>query len=138
MKTVVLAVHPDWCKKIFEGIKTVDVRKNQPSIPTPFRCYVYETKGTARKANGGRGKIIGEFVCSSIDIYGYNSDGYGLEEEEKLCKLSCVTSKHLYNYLKGGRCYGWNITKTKIYNVPKDISEFNISNAPQSWCYYYD
>ena len=31
--------------------------------------------------------------------------------------------------------YGWHISDLVIYDKPKQLSEFNINRAPQSWCY---
>ena len=44
MKAVMLSLRPQWCEKIFNGSKTIEVRKSRPSIPTPFTVYVYCTK----------------------------------------------------------------------------------------------
>lgn len=51
------------------------------------------------------------------------------------------------NYLKGTG-YGWHISDLRIYDVPRELSEFtglrntrfgaapyDIKRAPQSWCY---
>jgi predicted transcriptional regulator len=38
-----LSVRPQWCELIANGQKTVEVRKNRPKIPTPFKCYIYCT-----------------------------------------------------------------------------------------------
>lgn len=86
MDAVLISIHPQWCEKIFSGEKTIEIRKTKPNLSTPFKCYVYETKGRATlkaKApapwNGdeitnfyiheGSGKIIGEFICDKIDVY---------------------------------------------------------------------
>jgi len=45
MRAVILSVRPQWCELIANGQKTVEVRKNRPKIPTPFKCYIYCTKG---------------------------------------------------------------------------------------------
>ena len=44
MKAVILSLRPQWCEKIFNGSKSIEVRKSRPSIPTPFKVYVYCTK----------------------------------------------------------------------------------------------
>ena len=44
MKAVLLSIRPEWCKKIFDGEKTVEVRKTRPKLKTPFKCYIYCTK----------------------------------------------------------------------------------------------
>lgn len=43
-KAVLLSVRPNWCKLIWAGMKTVEVRKTRPKLETPFRVYIYCTK----------------------------------------------------------------------------------------------
>ena len=85
MKAVLMSIRPQWCEKIFNGSKTIEIRKSRPSIPTPFTVYVYHTKTrdagvrwndwadclklpTGEFINAG-GKVIGEFVCDRIDEF---------------------------------------------------------------------
>lgn len=44
MKSVLLSIQPKWCKLIFSGEKTIEVRKIAPKLETPFKVYVYCTK----------------------------------------------------------------------------------------------
>lgn len=45
MKSVLISIQPKWCELILKGKKTVEVRKTRPKLETPFKCYVYQTKG---------------------------------------------------------------------------------------------
>ena len=45
MKSVLISIQPKWCELIASGKKTVEVRKTKPKLETPFKCYIYETKG---------------------------------------------------------------------------------------------
>lgn len=45
MKSVLISIQPKWCELIALGKKTVEVRKTRPKIETPFKCYIYQTKG---------------------------------------------------------------------------------------------
>ena len=80
MKAVILSLRPQWCEKIFNGSKSIEVRKSRPSIPTPFKVYVYQTKLKVNKGdsfmvvdalneNLGCGKVIGSFVCDKVEEY---------------------------------------------------------------------
>ena len=44
-KAVLISIQPKWCELIASGKKTIEVRKTKPKIPTPFKCYIYCTKG---------------------------------------------------------------------------------------------
>lgn len=81
MKAVMLSLRPQWCEKIFNGSKTIEVRKSRPSLDMPFKVYVYMTK---RKwifkllpfLKNRFAKVVGEFVCDRIEEYtfsGYNA-----------------------------------------------------------------
>ena len=37
MKAVLLSIRPNWCKLIWSGMKTIEVRKNRPNLKTPFK-----------------------------------------------------------------------------------------------------
>lgn len=82
-KAVLLSVRPNWCKLIWAGMKTVEVRKTCPVNGTPFKVYIYCTRTASKefildddnwdvsaKKHGGwpgkRGRVIGEFTCKKI------------------------------------------------------------------------
>lgn len=82
-KAVLLSVRPEWCKKILDGEKTVEVRRTCPVHGTPFKVYIYCTmagsdslfmdalnRDVAAWNRGGwpekRGRVIGEFTCKKI------------------------------------------------------------------------
>ena len=80
MKAVLISIQPQWCEKIFNGEKTIEVRKTAPKIEMPFTVYVYQTKIKGKKGdsfmvvdalneNLGCGKVIGSFVCDSVEEY---------------------------------------------------------------------
>lgn len=51
-KAVLISIRPEWARKILNGSKTVEIRKNTPFyVDAPFKCYIYCTKG-------GRGKLM--------------------------------------------------------------------------------
>ncbi len=113
------------------------------------------------------GKIIGEFVCDRIDEYvnhfmaWRDKNGKQFNVGEFLSN-ACVTLDEVSNYIAGSiKFYGWHISELKIYDKPKELSEFRkpcdrfldcflcrrykrdefggcdskIRRPPQSWCY---
>lgn len=166
-KAVMLSVRPKWCEKIARGEKTIEVRKTRPKLDTPFRCYIYRTKGIVSHIINGKwvkmevgGTVIGEFTCDAItrvNICGFWDDsGKQLGNQRK---ETCLTSEEFCNYLGENAGYGWHISGLKIYDTPKELSEFSrpfencidkvcdefgcascengghIKRPPQSWCY---
>jgi predicted transcriptional regulator len=162
MKSVLISIQPKWVNKIASGKKTIEVRKTRPKIETPFKCYIYCTNNRnqafyfeKKACNGlmaitgsGKGKVIGEFVCDkitdiSVVVKNCNED-YNHVYHNDECKSSCLTWKELQEYGKGKPLYGWHISDLKIYDKPKELSEFRkysewldipITRPPQSWCY---
>lgn len=145
MKAVVLSIRPQWCEKIASGKKTIEVRKSKPKLETPFKCYIYETKGKQVEHCGGcdvtfygRGKVIGEFICDSIEDFSkWEFDYSSLLRHINLYTGTNGDYKFLDNYLKGEKDgYGWHISDLKIYDKPKPIMQFykpcpiKIKNCP--------
>ena len=140
MKAVLISIQPKWCELIASGTKTVEVRKTRPKIETPFKCYIYETKGKCkdmlmrRDSNGekvftynnGIGRVIGEFVCDRIYktriIPEFKEIGYDLNDYE--IKETCITREQLRAYGKDKHLYGWHISNLKIYDKPRELGEF--------------
>ena len=147
-KAVLISIQPKWCELIASGKKPVEVRKNKPKLETPFKCYIYCTKGRGdclwrwngiwydtqfpnERPNRLDGKVIGEFVCDCITpLYNVCYDEWerllgGLHRIEKeLVGRACLTEKELHDYANGKRCYAWHITDLVIYDKPKYLCEF--------------
>lgn len=138
MKSVLISIRPKWCELIASGEKTIEVRKTRPKIETPFRCYIYETKArsdmpTFVDEDGhvlytGRGQVIGEFVCDYItDI-----KPFGFDDIAGFEKQTCLTSADIVKYLNGFYGYGWHISDLKIYDKPRELSEFKTPPCEKS------
>lgn len=135
MKSVLISIQPKWVEKIASGKKTIEVRKSRPKLETPFKCYIYETKGKQVEycdgcdiTHYGRGKIIGEFICDYI----FNVDlGEDLRRYRWVFKESCLTKEELKEYFTPKWWgFGWRISNLKIYDKPKGLNEFS-SYAPE-------
>ena len=171
-KAVMLSIRPKWCEKIASGEKTIEVRKTRPKLQTPFKCYIYCTlqgcneffrvdlgrdvaKWNRSKWADRKGNVIGEFICDRI--YELAPLNHAPDDVEK---QACLTREEIVNYLKGTG-YGWYISDLRIYDTPRELSEFqratdpcdschaeytwectsckklsgDIKRPPQSWCY---
>ncbi len=169
-KAVMLSIRPKWCEKIASGEKTIEVRKTRPKLDTPFKCYICCTQsGVALGAWGKHGKVIGEFTCDRIDeydddtIFSFRHEDYARWNDFGLDR-ACMHPEDFQNYADGKWLYGWHISGLKIYDTPKELTEFHtwkkcescsksgyestaciydencmvpvaITKAPQSWCY---
>lgn len=141
MKAVMLSLRPQWCEKIFNGSKSIEVRKSRPSIPTPFKVYVYQTKHNGGKAivsevlNSvyGGGKVIGSFVCDKIiSTCGWRLKGHTgrcakrTKSEEEFPKNACLSIEEIIEYSgnENLKIYGWHITEPKLFDKPRELCEF--------------
>lgn len=145
MKAVILSLRPQWCEKIFNGSKTIEVRKSRPSIPTPFKVYVYQTKHNGGKAivsevlNSvyGGGKVIGSFVCDRVRLcIPFGLKGHLLSQE--VYREMCLTKEQLDKYGGLKTLYGWHITESKLFDKPRDITEFALYGKCAEDCDEYD
>ena len=147
-KAVLISIQPKWCELISRKEKTLEVRKSKPKIKVPFKCYIYCTKkfvggkGYGYKEWAGAGKVIGEFICDAIFVdgtYGHNKTFYD---------MACMSETDIVWYCCQLPMYGWHISDLKIYDKPKELTEFKglrttkfgyepveIKRPPQSWCY---
>ena len=163
MIAVLISIRPKWCEKIISGEKTIEVRKTRPKMDTPFRGYIYRTKGTVPHIINGKwvqmevgGTIIAEFTCDRIYELEMRSPGgsYYVKGEDQpttndVARHSCLTLWDMHEYLQAGKGYGWHISNLRIYDHPRDLWEFSglqreiefglapkpITRPPQSWRY---
>lgn len=146
MKKILISDRPQWCEKIASGKKIIEVRKTAPK-EVPFKAYIYCTKDKPYLYgdmpikefyldNGGykggecngiklcNGKVIGEFICDKVDEYTFShyEAEYRVTHVEQ--KAMCLNQPELIRYGKGKTLYGWHISDLKIYDKPKEFSEF--------------
>lgn len=138
-------------KPIYE--KRIEVRKSAPK-EVPFKAYVYVTKDKPYLYgdmpikefyldNGGykggecngiklcNGKVIGEFICDRIDEYAYDyCDGVDIDDDTIL--ETAIEREDINIYAKGKTLYGWRIADLKIYDKPKELSEFKTPPCEKS------
>lgn len=136
MKSVLISIRPTWIQEIFDGEKTVEIRKTRPKIEPPFRCYIYCTlpqydhddllmTGPLSFYYGG-GKVVGEFVCDAVEKLDMDSVGLLLDRTKEYTSWNpCMTRGELLQYTGGMKPYGWHISDLKIYHNPKPLSDFH-------------
>lgn len=182
MKSVLISIQPKWVEKICHEIgkengkpiyeKVVEVRKTRPNLETPFKCFIYMTKNgsfndfetdknklSIAQFLRKQGKLIGDFVCDSIEKVNAKCSDYGIDLFYHDCMTKgCLTEREINKYFNipedkdlrvmKGNGYAWHISDLKIYDKPKDLgyckimSENNmwtfykkVETAPQSWMY---
>lgn len=168
MKAVLISIQPKWVEKIANGEKTIEVRKTAPK-QVPFKCYIYCTSSDVHSAlvvgDGdtklihccnyksaipvggviGNGKVIGDFVCDEVERF-----SVGSLRSDDIEKLACLSYSEMIDYfykpeeLDGKTAkqgYAWHISDLKIYDKPKDLSEFKVLCNVKTDCHncpYYN
>ena len=167
MKSVLISIQPYWVFLIIAKImgweieqhKTIEVRKNYPKDESWDKTAIIYCSKDKKSFNRipkeyqpimqrFLGKVIGEFVCDRIDRYYYTDlIGANSYDEGYVCGEgnTCLNAEELWEYGKGADLFGWHISDLKIYDKPKELSEFwtikctncikTITRPPQSWCY---
>ena len=165
MKSVLISIRPQLVEKIASGQKTIEVRKTAPKeVPFKAyiyesrngghrckhcnekdSCYSYAPKNVG--CYNGSGKVIGEFICDKVDkimtlqhTY-YNFLGvplariteYGIWNDD--LPQMCLTKKEIEEYGKGKTLYGWHISDLKIYDKPRELSEFSRPCSYSGLCF---
>ena len=150
MKSVLISIRPKWVEKIASGEKTIEVRKTAPQ-EVPFKAYIYCTKkkpflgfhteyvdGTLKKVYTDHlfgsipyfnGKVIGEFICDKVYSIKNQGSSFSVADEEQgvtneIARQSCLDYYDMVSYLGNKDGYGLHITALKIYDKPKELSEF--------------
>lgn len=138
MKAVIKSVSTEIFENIIYKKCSVLNSKTTPNCETPFKVYVY---------------------CSKAKNQWRFSDYEGAYENSK-GEIVCAQQRVAAEFVCDSTANGWHISDLKIYDRPKELSEFrklckinlpmcdrceyystwngrceNITRAPQSWCY---
>lgn len=188
-KAILISIQPQWVEKILSGEKTIEIRKTKPNCKLPIKGYIYCTNSAkcnlyipseffifqqddfskpyfAKEPlledvdNLANGRVVAEFTLNNIKKFDYEGlKFYGTKED--LLSRSCLTDEQLCNYIQDTLSYAWHIEELKIYDKPKELSEFKhwihnadydgwneqrtkiekgyvlkpITRPPLSWCY---
>lgn len=150
MKSIMLSIKPQWVEKILNGEKTIEIRKSKPSCELPVKVYIYCTKGKELWGDGTgetwnsidpdenmelvyelnptlarlNSKVVGEFILNKTECW--RPKGRVWDND---IKKTCLTMPQLIAYADTNKkpkehCYAWHIDNLKIYDKPKELSEF--------------
>ena len=135
MQAVMISIRPEWCEKIAQGRKTMELRKSKPKLELPFKCFIYCTKGRPEYTQSAfceeisNGRVVGEFVCDAVLSHCEMANADLAEQ------MSCVRREKIREYSDGKEVFGWHISNLEIYETPENLGTFGMSRPPQSWCY---
>lgn len=123
----IIAIHKKYADLIFEGKKTIEIRRKEPGYHCD-RIFLYETK-----KSGGLGMIVGEIVPDyrrALQGTMYKTPA-GMSDE--MVAQTCLSRDELETYAGGPykTIYALKIKKAVKYKKPVRIAR----GGPQSWMY---
>lgn len=146
MKSVLISIRPQGVEKIAKGEKTIEVRKTAPK-EVPFKAYIYCTKekkqddiiwaGIFGDRGKWNGRVIGEFICDKVERLKEHIEQGGLYYilSDTFNEQAQLDNWELHDYGKGKTLYGWHISDLKIYDKPKELSEFSRPCSYSGLCF---
>jgi len=98
--------------------------------------------GVLKQGNHLNGKVVAKFTLREVTQYinGNNvskDSGYMFGDAERggVYEKACLTDEDIDRYIPDESFYAWRISDLQIFDEPKDLSEFGLKRAPQSWQY---
>ena len=81
-----------------------------------------------------KGKVVARFWCDKVEHYVKSIYNGKRCDYKELLKKSCIDGYDLVEYCNL-TFYALYISQLKIFDKPKELSEFGLKRAPQSWQY---
>lgn len=121
MCSIVLSIKPEFAKKILDGEKKYEFRRIVAREQVD-RIYIYETSPVMS-------------VTGEVEVRGLVSDSP--EALWSMAKNDAGISEEFYfSYFKGlNQANAYQLGDCKKYEVHKELSDFGVDCAPQSFCY---
>jgi predicted transcriptional regulator len=118
---ILLSIKPEFVNKILEGTKKFEFRK-RPAKSDVDLIYIYSTYPVM--------KIMGTVEVESL-IHAAPSTLWEQTKAE-----AGISRKRYREYFKGCKvAYAYKLGKVSVFDIPKDLIDYNISLAPQSFIY---
>ena len=111
-----------WLRKLGTSFREIFITENRDVLGRTEKVKSLIGDATFWENGGYNGKVIGEFVCDKVVEFENSMYESSFVETSV---LSCVVLEELALYLgKNDFGYGWHISNLKIYDKPKELSEF--------------
>ena len=121
MKALLLSIKPEYVEKILQGEKKFEYRKRLAKEDVSY-IYVYSTAPSMK-------------VVASVHIEGHLSDSpTALWEKTKAA--AGISRDKFRDYFRGCKtAYAYKLGKVEVFESPKNLSDFGVAVAPQSFVY---
>ncbi len=121
MSTMLLSIKPKYAKVILQGEKEYEFRKK--------RCWDGITKIVFYSSSPQK-QVVGEAEIDEI------IEGSPTKIWEIAKHAAGITRKAFYDYYRGRHtAVAYKLKNVVVYEEPKELSDYGISHAPQSYVY---
>lgn len=121
MKAILLSIKPEYVAKILAGTKKYEYRKRLAQTESNI-MLVYSTSPVM--------KVVAKVeICNTL-----SAAPSTLWEQTK--NEAGISRRKYREYFKGCKtAHAYKLGKVEVFETPKELSEFNITVAPQSYMY---
>lgn len=121
LKTIMLSIRPEYVDKIISGEKKYEYRTKAANSAIK-KIVIYATDPIKKVV--AEAEVIMTLSIPTTQLWNYTKDQSGISKD------------FFDNYFQGrDRAYAYKLGKITVYEKPKELIEFNIKRAPQSFIY---
>ena len=137
MRKVLASLKPYYYYLVGEGIKNIEVRKDMPKasdwdnevlfyMSKDEKSFAKIPKEYQEKYRKHFGKVGMKFICDKVERLEEHIEQGGLYYilSDTFNEQAQLDNWELHDYGKGKTLYGWHISDLKIYDKPRELSEF--------------
>lgn len=136
MKSIMISIQPQCVSKILNKEKLVEIRKTNPKCELPCNVYIYCTMPNKQENKKPHSwevvwlkRVVAEFTLNKVDTLERDLNDWlpknRYDVSNDLLKNINLNQEQLWNYGQGKILYAWRIDNLKVYDKPKELSEFS-------------
>ncbi len=120
-KNIIISINPEHVKNIINGTKKYEYR-TKAAKQDISKIIIYETVPVKKIV--AEAEIVEVLIMKPENLW------------EKTKDFSGITKEFFDKYFKNKKvAYAYCLGKIKVYDKPKELIEFGLKNAPQSYVY---
>lgn len=121
MSTILLSIKPEYVDRIFNGTKKYEFRKHLAQKDVS-KIIIYSTFPVMKIV--GEVKVKDTLAMSKTSLW---------EKTKNEAGISRTNYRKYFDNCK--KAYAYVLGETTVYDIPKTLEEFGLSQAPQSFIY---